>query len=135
MLEIDDFIKKIYEKTNYKLNKDDPIVAELIAQQILIEEFSIDVQEAIDEVNKKIETSYKVQQAKSAELSQAVGKKLVEKLNENFKSAQIKLEKNNKISYTEIIKKVQNITYIMYAILVSNLLLVIAIFYLSKFKL
>ena len=135
MLEIDDFIKKIYEKTNYKLNKDDPIVAELIAQQILIEEFSIDVQEAIDEINNKIETSYKVQQVKSAELSQAVGKKLVEKLNENFKSAQIKLEKNNKISYIEIIKKVQNITYIMYAILISNLLLVIAIFYLSKFKL
>ena len=56
MLEIDDFIKKIYEKTNYKLNKDDPIVAELIAQQILIEEFSINVQEAIDEINNKIET-------------------------------------------------------------------------------
>lgn len=134
MLNLDDFIIKIYEKTNYKLNKDDPIVAELLAQQILIEEFSIDVQEAIDEINNKIENAYKVQQLKSAELSQAVGQKLVEKLNENFKSAQIKLEKNNKVSYSEITKKVQNITYIMYAILISNLLLVIAIFYLSKFK-
>src|SRR5574344_3059551 len=48
MIEIEDYIRKLHERTGVKLKEDDPILIELIAQQVILEEFSTEIELIIE---------------------------------------------------------------------------------------
>lgn len=126
MIEVTDLVKKIYEHTNEKLNIDDPIIAELIAQQLIVEDFSLDIQDTISSINEKIENLYKNQQTKTDILTQELGQKILDRLNEKLNHLQITKSKNNDTKYNEINTRVKNITFLLYALIFANLLTITA---------
>lgn len=51
MIEIQDYIRKLYEQTGVKLKEDAPILIELVAQQIILEEFANDFENLLDKIH------------------------------------------------------------------------------------
>ena len=107
MIEIQDYIKKLHEQTGVKLKEDDPILIELVAQQIILEEFANDIENLLDKIQSDHQRTIELIKTKN---NSAFNKSLKE-VKDCVQKQKVQLLKN-----IEIIKKRNDLLLILIAI-------------------
>lgn len=90
MIEIQDYIRKLYEQTGVKLKDDDPILIELVAQQIILEEFTNDIENVIEKIQSDHQRSIELIKNKN---NSAFNKSLKE-IKECLQKQKVQIQKN-----------------------------------------